>query len=74
LKTTDSDLSSKFDCNKPVGKAIKFIESYLNNSHLHKAEKLHANVKANKSEFLRLLALYPKVNILMNEKFVAHEM
>ncbi len=63
MKSTDVELSSKLDCNKPVGKAIKFIESYLNNSNLLKAEKLHANLKGNKSEFLRLLALYPKVNI-----------
>jgi hypothetical protein len=65
-KGNGTDLCSKFDLNKPVGKAVKLIQSYLTNKYLFNAEKLQRNLKINKPEFLRLLALFHKVNNIFN--------
>jgi hypothetical protein len=56
-------LINKADANKPVVKAIKLIQTYANNSNLYKAEKLQKYLKSNKSEFLRLVAFYPQVEL-----------
>ena len=64
FKIDGSDIFTKIDTNKPIGKALKLIQNYLSNKHLYIAEKLSKNLKTNKSEFLRLLALYPKVSYI----------
>jgi hypothetical protein len=68
-KVNGADLCSKIDTNKPVGKAVKLVQNYLSNPFLYNAEKLQKSLKNSKSEFLRLLALYPKVlkfNLIFN--------
>lgn len=72
LKIDGSDIFTKIDTNKPIGKALKFIQIYLSNRYLYIAEKLSKSLKTNKSEFLRLLALYPKVNnVLIKEILIS---
>ena len=62
FKLTKSDVSSKLDQNKAVTKAVKLMEAYLLSTNAFNAEKLQKNFKSNKSEFLRLIAIYPQVN------------
>jgi hypothetical protein len=49
------------DANKPVAKAVKQLQACVKDLSMFKAEKLQKNLKSNKSEFLRLLAVYPNV-------------
>lgn len=60
---TGSDILSKIDCNQPIGRAFRVIVNYLNNPVLFVCEKLQKNIKSNKTEFLRLLAIIPKNQI-----------
>ena len=40
------------------------MEAYLTNPDAFNADKLQKNFKLNKSEFLRLIAIYPQVNFI----------
>lgn len=46
---------------KPICKSVKFIQTYLNDPILYKTDKIQKAFKANKPEFLRLLAIQSEV-------------
>jgi hypothetical protein len=61
FKAFGIEIYSKMDQNKAIVKAVKFLHTYLFNSTQYHAEKLQKNLKTNKPEFLRLIAIYPQV-------------
>ncbi|RNA34707.1 annexin A6-like isoform X1 [Brachionus plicatilis] len=56
-KIHGEDVCKEADMYKPICKSIKFIQTFLNNPILYKTEKIQKTFKANKPEFLRLLAI-----------------
>lgn len=51
---------------KPICKSVKFMQTYLNDPILYKTDKIQKTFRANKPEFLRLLAIQSQVK----EKFL----